>query len=409
MAKAEEQKYFERLNINVSNISKIKQLIKTTILHTIRSWEKGRDIEKQTFHIIGPAGVGKTQICGQISKELSEELKINFENKIIKAPVLSRDDFIIPFPIIDKEGSTSFKMLYSDFMPKNKDSFGLFVIDECSRGDHNLQQLLWQVQNENKIHLEEMPKGWFVIAIDNPDDQEYSMDTMEDAAGLRRMLHIYTEVSVNDFLTHAIQEKFHPLVIEFIQTNPNYIYDYDAQKMGSVYANPASYERVSNLLWMYELNNGIRENLNDLEILFAGLLNVHKTRLFIDFIRDKKGVNPKDIFFEYEEKKVRAVILEFVRKNDNASLGEVMVAFTTYLISSKPDFTDKEITNVIKFLTDIPVDTAAIFVLYIDKLERTSQEFRYYTKFQMELMKNTYYKKEFYEVLLETRKREEKK
>ena len=37
----------------------------------------------------------------------------------------------------------SFKMLYSDFVPKNKDTYGIFVIDEFSRGDHTLQQLLW--------------------------------------------------------------------------------------------------------------------------------------------------------------------------------------------------------------------------------------------------------------------------
>ena len=407
MAKATEQKYFERLNISTASISKIKHLIKVSILNTLTAWEKGHDLEKQTFHIIGPAGVGKTQICGQISRELSEILKVPFETKIIKAPVLSRDDFIIPFPVIDN-GNTSFKMLYSDFVPKDPNSFGLFIIDECNRGDHSLQQLLWQVQNEYKLHLMDFPKGWFVIALDNPDDQEYSVDNIEDAAGLRRMLHIYTEVSVEDFLKHAISSNFHPFVIEFIQTNPHYLYDYDSQKQGSVYANPASYERVSNILWNYELSSGIKENLNDIEILLAGLINIHKTRFLIDFIREKKGINPKDIFYDYE-KKVREKIIVMVDEKDNASLGDLMISFSTFLVTSKPKVEKKELENIVRFLTDVPVDTAAILILQIDGFNRDSDEFKYFTKLQIELIKNTEYKEKFYNVLIDARKRDTQK
>jgi len=215
-AKQEDPKYHERLNIAVLSIAKIKTLIKDDIKETINAWNKGRDVQKQCWHVVGPAGVGKTEICYQIAEELTNHFQKPFEIIMVKAPVLSRDDFIIPFPVTNG-GSTSFKMLYSDFVPPQKeDSYGIFVIDEFSRGDHTLQQLLWQVQNEYAIHRYHFPKGWFVISIDNPDDSAYSMDTMEDAAGLRRQLHIYTEVSPIDFLNYAIEKEFHPLIIEFI-------------------------------------------------------------------------------------------------------------------------------------------------------------------------------------------------
>jgi len=251
-----ELKYHERLNISVLSIAKIKQLLKDDIMDTIYAWGKGRDVDRQCYRIIGPAGVGKTQICFQIAAELTEQMfgahnkkhpdnMQEFQIMMIKAPVLSRDDFIIPFPVAEESGEYSFKMLYSDFVPKNKDTYGLFVIDECSRGDHQLQQLLWQVQNEYAIHRLDFPKNWFVITIDNPDDSEYSMDNLEDAAGLRRQLHVYVEVSSHDFLSYAIEHDYHPYIIEFIQTHPEYLYDFQAQKIGSVYANPASYEKLS--------------------------------------------------------------------------------------------------------------------------------------------------------------------
>ena len=62
----EELKYHEKLNIPTLSIAKIKELIKSDIKHTLIAWGKGRDVEKQCYHVIGPAGVGKTAICGQI-------------------------------------------------------------------------------------------------------------------------------------------------------------------------------------------------------------------------------------------------------------------------------------------------------------------------------------------------------
>ncbi len=401
--KQEEQKYFERLNISVLSISKIKDLIKTDIKNTINAWVKGKPIMKQCFHIIGPAGVGKTQICEQIAVELTNELfrdqglnETNFEIIMIKAPVLSRDDFIIPFPIIGDGSDDSFKMLYSDFVPKEKDTFGIFVIDEFSRGDHSLQQLMWQVQNENKIHLMEFPKGWFIISVDNPDDSEYQMDTMEDAAGLRRQLHLYTEVSTPDFLTYAIENEFHPHVIEYIQAHPDRLYDFDSQRVGAVFANPASYEKVSDHLWKFEYDSGIDNNFVKIEYLVSGLLNSNQARMFIEFIRDGKDINPKDIFYEYT-KDVKPRILKLKKERDNATLSDIMTGFLTFLTSSRPAYAAKEETNVAKFLIDMPIDCTALYVNGIDVLERTAPEFAYMTHLHLALLKNKTYKQLFYE------------
>ena len=208
----EEAKHFERLDISILSIGKIKNLIKQNIKNNLRCLDNGVDLERITIHIIGPAGVGKTFCMKQIADELSKELGVNFQCTIIKAPVISRDDLLCPFPEINN-GSTKFKMLYSDFIPTDKDSYGLFVIDEFERGDTQLKQLCWQIQNEQKIHVYDFPRRWFVLSLDNPDDSEYSMDYLSDAAGLRRMLHIYTDVSVPDFLSYAVSNNFHPYVI----------------------------------------------------------------------------------------------------------------------------------------------------------------------------------------------------
>jgi len=399
---AEEQKYFERLNIPVLSIEGIKNLIKDDVVDTLKCWDMGRDIDKQCFHIIGPAGVGKTAICDQLRVELTKLTNKQFEMIMVKSPVLSRDDLMIPFPVIEGE-KKGFEMLYSDFVPDGEDTYGLFIIDECSRGDHSLQQLFWQVQNEYAVHLKPFPKGWFVITTDNPDDSEYQMDTMEDAAGLRRQLHIYTEVSVKDFLNYGNKVGFHPLIIEFISANPDFLYDFDAQKIGSVFANPASYEKLSNHLHKIDRDGKGKFSRDDffrIEALASGLLNVNKARMFVEFAMEGKDINPKDIFFDLP--KVRKQLKELVDKKDNAGISKIMTGFINYLTTQCPPYEKdgKELSYVGEYLASVPLDASAIFVTSIDSFGRNTKEFKYMTNMHVELLKQPSYKSNFYEAIV---------
>jgi hypothetical protein len=409
--KENELKYQERLNISVLTIEKIKKMLKNDITDTLASWAKGKEVQRQSYRIIGPAGVGKTQICHQICDELTDDLfgeynKANPSNKkvfeiiMVKAPVLSRDEFIIPFPVEDKSkaGAFKFKMLYSNFVPTEAESYGLFVIDEFSRGDHQLQQLLWQIQNEYSVHRFKFPKGWFVISTDNPDDAEYSMEILEDAAGLRRQLHVYVEVNAIDFLNYAIKNKFHPLVIEFIQTHPDYIYDFKAQSLGSVYANPASYEKLSDILWKMQLGrNGI--DFDEIEIKASGLLNTNMAAMFISFAKDKKDINPKDVF--YNLKQIKPKIEALIKDGEMAKLGQLMVGYCTYMTSSMPEYNPEQLQNVLDFLLMMPIDTAALFISQVDKFDRNSTAFKYMTKIHLTLLqKSKSYKQNFYEPIV---------
>jgi hypothetical protein len=385
MAKDKELSYFEKLNITSLSIESIKTLIKRNIKNTKLAWDKGKNVDKQCFHIIGPAGVGKTDIMKQISSELSEDLKIKFDTIIVKAPVLSRDDMMLPFPTIEN-GSKSFEMLYSDFFPKGEDSFGLFVIDECSRGDHAFQQLMWQVQNEYAIHMKKFPKGWFVVSLDNPDEKEYSMDMFEDAAGLRRQLHIYVDVSISDFISYANKMGFHKHVIDFCQTYGEYLYDFDSQKSGSVYANPASWEKMSDHLIKYEQETEKIESkdYDEIEWLASGLLNISMARRFMSFVKDRNShISPRDIFVNYP--KVKAQIKKYVDISDNAFISELVNSLCVYLSGERPKYFKVNAMNITNFLTEIPIDTSVLFAMYIDNFKNSTEEKKYLLLLNMEL------------------------
>jgi hypothetical protein len=266
-----------------------------------------------------------------------------------------------------------------------------------------MQQLAWQIQNEHKLHMLDFPKGWWVIAIDNPDDEMYEIENIEDAAGLRRMLHIYTEVSIRDFLTYAKENNFHPLIIEFIQTFPDFLYDFESQKQGSVYANPASYERLSNILWGYELAGSgptvFLNNLDNIEAESSGLINFSMTRNLIDFIKNQDIISPKDIFLNYT-KEIQPKIKKLVKENNTPKLAQLINSFSVFMVSERLDYNDEQLNNIMEFLIDVPVDTAAVFITNIHQLDRTAPDFKYMTSLHIKLSEDKRYRTNFYDKLV---------
>ena len=392
-------KYVEKLNIASTSIGKAKTLIKNNIIGTIRLLEAGQHVEKQSFHIIGPAGIGKTQICKQLLNELNEEFhgeggKPVFQYIIIKSPVITRDDIMIPMP---KQGTRKFEMLYSDFVPDESD-YGLFVIDEFSRGDHTLQQLLWQAQNEGKIHLKKFPKYWFVISTDNPDDEEYQIDTMEDAAGLRRQVHIYVDCSVSDFLKYAKKSKFHEKVIQYISTKPQNLYDFLSQKKGSVYANPASWEAVSDQLYKYETLGSLNspETIDNLMIVLSGIINQSIAVDFIQSMQENSNmIRPVDIITDFPL--VKGKIEKLIETKNNAILSELMNSFVSYIVAERDDAMmsdENKMENIVDFLCFMPSDIAAVFISTLNEYDFKSEEFKYFSILQMFLIRNKKYKQD---------------
>ena len=79
-----------------------------------------------------------------------------------------------------------------------------------------------------------------------------------------------------------------------------------------------------------------------------------------------------------------------------------MVGFGAFMTTSMPEYGKDEIKNVLSFLMDMPIDTAAIFISQIDKFDRKSDAFKYMTKLHLTLLnKSPKYKKEFYDPIVQ--------
>ncbi len=122
-------------NINYVNEYQIKMAISKNILNTIKAWKNNIDIEKQSFHVVGGYGINKSHICQQIADELTKNTGTKFNIIVIDAACLVREDFILSLPTNRK----LFRRLWSDLIPKDKNSYGLFVIDDSENINYSIR------------------------------------------------------------------------------------------------------------------------------------------------------------------------------------------------------------------------------------------------------------------------------
>jgi formiminotetrahydrofolate cyclodeaminase len=181
--------------------------------------------------------------------------------------------------------------------------------------------------------------------------------------------------------------------------HPHRLYDYKAQTAGQIFPNPASWERVSEALIKHDHLTDAEgtpdEHTSDIDSILSGLLNTHHAALFLEFMKENKDIKPEDIFFNYTKERKR--VLDLVKNKDNATLGNLMQAFVLYIQTNTPKYNKKEMQNIIDFLTDIPVDTAALMISAIVGFDRRSSEFQYFYELNEKLIKDEKYKVNFFE------------
>jgi hypothetical protein len=122
--------------------------------------------------------------------------------------------------------------------------------------------------------------------------------------------------------------------------------------------------------------------------------------MFIDFVKTREAISPRDILEKYNHTKVKGLIDKYIKDGNNVRLGQLMDSFISFLVDTRPQLDDGKLKNIASFICDVPSDTAAILVTKTDSYDRKSDEFKYMTKIHTSLFASSVdYKKKFYETM----------
>lgn len=197
--------------------------------------------------IWGRPGVGKSAVC----RQLTEEEKIGFID--FRLTLMDPTDLRgIPVP---KSGRA--KWLPPSALPT--EGRGILFLDELNLAPPLVQSAAYQLILDGKIGEYILPAGWIIVAAGNAVGHGAHIYKM--SAPLRnRFIQLDFEENIEDWLEWAVQNKIAEEVIEFLNYQPQYLFQFDPQRDDKAFPTPRSWEFVSKILKNKE---GLDEKLKE--------------------------------------------------------------------------------------------------------------------------------------------------
>jgi hypothetical protein len=185
--------------------------------------------------IWGPPGVGKSSVVSDIAKTG----KLNLID--VRASLLDPTD-IRGIPYIKEDKA---KWSPPSFLPNDPKSEGVLFFDELNAAPPLVQASLYQLTLDRKVGEYCLPDGWRIIAAGNR-AEDASIVFRMPAALTNRFIHLDFEVDVDDWIAWAIDHQIHPLVIGFIRTRRELLFD--MRNIERAFPTPRSWEILSDTL-----------------------------------------------------------------------------------------------------------------------------------------------------------------
>jgi len=193
----------------------------------------------------GAPGVGKSTIVRSVAKELG----IGFID--VRLAQMERVDFA-GLPSV-REGMTEWNV--PSFWPRDMKSKGIILLDEITSAPSDCQVAAYSVVLDRRIPNSNyvLPNGWLIVAAGNRTCDRAVVKTMSSALA-NRFVHFEVEANSEDWVKWAIVNDINPAIIGFINYRPGHLLKMEGQNLEQGWPSPRSWERVSNVIKMFNGN-----------------------------------------------------------------------------------------------------------------------------------------------------------
>lgn len=289
------------------NIKKAKEEIKNTVRAYLKKDADGEymipAIRQRPILLIGPPGIGKTQIMEQIAREckvglVSYTITHHTRQSAVGLPFIVEEEFDGK-----KYSVTEYTMseIIASVYRKIKESGipeGILFIDEINCVSETLAPTMLQFLQCKTFGNQEIPKGWIIIAAGNP--AEYNKSVREfDMVTLDRVRKINVEADFNIWKEYAINSHINRAIINYLELRPNNFYKVEADIDGMQFVTARGWEDLSNL---YDTYNEIGIKVDE--------------DIIAEFIQHEETAKDVAAYFElYEKYKNNYGILDILAGN----------------------------------------------------------------------------------------------
>ena len=242
------------------NILQAKNEIKNTVQAYLSKNSFGEyEIESKNQRpllLIGPPGIGKTQIMEQISKEcqiglVSYTITHHTRQSAVGLPFIQEKEFQgKTYSITEYTMSEIIASVYSK-MEETGLKEGILFIDEINCVSETLAPTMLQFLQNKTFGNQKVPAGWIIVAAGNPSEYNKSVRDF-DVVTMDRIRYIHVETDYYVWKEYAISKHIHPMLLSYLELKPNNFYTVSTSVDGMEFVTARGWEDLSYLLYTYE-------------------------------------------------------------------------------------------------------------------------------------------------------------
>ena len=243
------------------NIKRAKEEIKNTIEAYLLKGKNGEyaipSIRQRPVLLIGPPGVGKTQIMEQISREcgvglVAYTITHHTRQSAVGLPFIEKKLFGgREYAVTEYTMSEIVASIYNRIEETGLKE-GILFIDEINCVSETLAPTMLQFLQYKTFGSHRIPEGWIIAAAGNP--PEYNKSVREfDVVTLDRIKRIDVEPDLGVWKEYAYKENIHSAIISYLGIRSQYFCHIETTVDGKMFATPRGWEDLSQLILVYEI------------------------------------------------------------------------------------------------------------------------------------------------------------
>lgn len=242
------------------NIKQAKQEIKDAVKAYLAKTPEGdyriAPVRQRPMLLIGPPGIGKTQIMEQIAREcgiglVSYTITHHTRQSAVGLPFIRKDTFDGKEVSITEYTMSEIIASVYEKMRETGLKEGILFIDEINCVSETLAPTMLQFLQCKTFGNQAVPEGWIIVAAGNP--PEYNKSVREfDMVTLDRVRQMRIDADFTVWKEYAVTHQIHPALLTYLDLRPANFYVVENDVDGMQFVTARGWEDLSSLMKVYD-------------------------------------------------------------------------------------------------------------------------------------------------------------